>query len=167
MSHTDTAPQTALQTTSPAHATPTQEPTMTPTRRLASIAALLTLVLTIALPLGQAAYTLLTAPTPHPAQTSPSTSATPDSPTPDSPRTSRADKAAAAHDGCRQTSSSDTLLARPSCRSGMPVTRDRGTLQAPDTAHPGAHPVTPNEVPPSWSDHWGAAAHSPHHHSHA
>ena len=97
-----------------------------------------------------------TAPT---AQTSPTT--------PDSPRTTKADKAAAAHDGCRQTSSSDTLLARPSCRSGMPLTRDHNTLQAPDTPHPGAHPITPNEVPPAWADHWGAAAHSPYHHSRA
>lgn len=131
------------------------------TSRLITLTALLTIVLTIALPaleLLTSHHTTSPAPTPTATQTSPT------------PRISKADKAAAHADGCRQTSSSDDLLARPSCRSGMPVTRDHMT-QAPDSPstspHTGAHPIAPNEVPPAWADHWGAAAHSPHHRSQA
>ena len=140
------------------------------TAHLITLTALLTIVLTIALPLAE----LLTTPTTHATThtTTPTThttathTATPASE--ETPRISKADKAAAHVDGCRQQPPTpDTLLARPSCRSGMPVTRDHSTLQAPDNAHPDAHPVAPNEVPPAWSDHWGAAAHSPHHHSQA
>lgn len=128
------------------------------TAHLITLTALLTIVLTIALPLAE----LLTTPT-TPASTHTTTPASEETPS-----TSKADKAAAHVDGCRQQPPTpDTLLARPSCRSGMPVTRDHSTLQAPDNAHPDAHPIAPNEVPPAWSDHWGAAAHSPHHHSQA
>ena len=134
--------------------------------RLLALTALLTLVLTIALPLAG----LLTHPTPAdhaPAHTTHTTHTTPE----ETPRISKADKAAAHVDGCRQQpTTTDTLLARPSCRSGMPVTRDHMT-QAPDTPHNNtSHTPTPapmNEVPPAWSGHWGAAAHSPHHHSQA
>ena len=132
---------------------------------LLALTALLTIVLTITLPLAG----LLTHPTPtdhapaHPTHAH--------TPTEETPRISKADKAAAHVDGCRQQPpTTDTLLARPSCRSGMPVTRDHMT-QAPDTPHDNtSHTPTPapmNEVPPAWADHWGAAAHSPHHHSHA
>lgn len=133
------------------------------TAHLITLTAILTIVLTIALPLAE----LLTSPTTHTtAHTATTHTATPA--TEETPRISKADKAAAHVDGCRQQPPTpDTLLARPSCRSGMPVTRDHSTLQAPDNAHPDAHPVAPNEVPPAWSDHWGAAAHSPHHHSQA
>ena len=144
-------------------------PTAPLPKRLITLTAYLALVLTIALPLGHLTLTHTTTPAPtHPTTSSPA----PTSPTtPDSPRTTKADRAAAAHDGCRQTPSSDnTLLARPSCRSGMPITRDHMT-QAPDTSLPGQptspRPITPNEVPPAWADHWGAAAHSPHHRSQA
>ena len=140
-------------------------PTTTPARHLITLTALLTLVLTIALP----ALELLTSPTPageapaHHTATAPQAHPTPE----ETPRISKADKAAAHHDGCRQTSSSDTLLARPSCRSGMPVTRDRGLTQVPDSTHDDRGPAPIPPVPPAWADHWGAAAHSPHHHSQA
>ena len=166
MSHTDHHPSTT-----PHQApTPLRKTTMT---RLAShllaLTALLAIVLTIALPLAG----LLTHPTPtnhapaHPTSTTHTTHPSSEK----TPRISKADKAAAHVDGCRQQpTTTDTLLARPSCRSGMPVTRDHMT-QAPDTHHDSAsHTPTPapmNEVPPAWSDHWGAAAHSPHHHSQA
>lgn len=146
--------------------TPAPARTPSPCQRLITLLAWATLILTIALPLGEA----LTTPTPAPA---PTTSSTPPAPsqTSDDTRPTKADKAAAHHDGCRQTPSSDgTLLARPSCHSGMPITRDHMT-QAPDSPstspHTGAHPIAPNEVPPAWADHWGAAAHSPHHRSQA
>lgn len=138
------------------------------TSHLMTTLALLTIVLTIALPLAE----LLTSPTPtDPAPAHPTNTATTAHPASDTaPTISKADKAAARVDGCRQTSSSDDLLARPSCRSGMPVTRDHMT-QAPDTPAPGTHdsthPAPMNQVPPAWADHWGAAAHSPHHRSQA
>ena len=166
MSRTDHTP-----TTTPTPGThPLRKTTMT---RLAShllaLTTLLAIVLTITLPLAG----LLTHPTPadhapaHPTSTSHTTHPSPE----EAPRISKADKAAAHVDGCRQQpTTTDTLLARPSCRSGMPVTRDHMT-QAPDTPHDNtSHTPTPapmNEVPPAWSDHWGAAAHSPHHHSQA
>ena len=128
------------------------------TPRLMTAVALLTIVLTIALPaleLLTSHHTTSPAPTPTATQTSPT------------PRISKADKAAAHADGCRQTSSSDDLLARPSCRSGMPVTRDRGLSQAPDSLHDDRGPAPIPTVPPAWADHWGAAAHSPYHHSQA
>ena len=156
MSHTDHAPSTA-----PHQApTPLRKTTMT---RLAShllaLTALLTIVLTIALPLQGCRPAPPPPTTPHHLSTE------------EPPRISKADKAAAHVDGCRQQPpTTDTLLARPSCRSGMPVTRDHMT-QAPDTPHDNtSHTPTPapmNEVPPAWSGHWGAAAHSPHHHSQA
>lgn len=162
MSHTDHAPSTDLH---PTPTTPQDHPMNRLTSHLLTTIALLTIVLTIALP----ALELLTSPTPtNHTQTHP-TSATPTAhPTPEeAPRISKADKAAAHHDGCRQTSSSDTLLARPSCRSGMPVTRDRGLAQVPDSTHDDRGPAPIPTVPPAWADHWGAAAHSPHHHSQA
>lgn len=160
MSHTDRTPSTDPRQPR----TPLRKTTMTRlTTRLLALTSLLTLVLTITLPLAG----LLTHPTPAdhtPAHTTPE----------ETPRISKADKAAAHADGCRQQPpTDDTLLARPSCRSGMPVTRDHMT-QAPATPHDNTphttHAPTPapmNEVPPAWSDHWGAAAHSPHHHSQA
>ena len=173
MSRTDHTPSTT-----PHQApTPLRKTTMT---RLAShlltLTTLLTIVLTITLPLAG----LLTHPTPAdhapatPTHTTPThTTHTPTTHTTpeETPRISKADKAAAHVDGCRQQpTTTDTLLARPSCRSGMPVTRDHMT-QAPDTPHNNtSHTPTPapmNEVPPAWSGHWGAAAHSPHHHSQA
>lgn len=144
------------------------------TAHLLALTSLLTLVLTITLPLAG----LLTHPTPNdPTPTHPTSTTHTTHPSPDNPRTTKADKAAAHADGCRQQPpTDDTLLARPSCRSGMPVTRDHMT-QAPDTPHDNtSHTTTPptpptpapmNEVPPAWSDHWGAAAHSPHHRSQA
>lgn len=155
MSHTDHLP-----TTDPLHAPTTlQETPMTRlTAHLITLTALLTIVLTIALP----ALELLT---PHPTTSpAPTPTTTQTSPT---PRISKADKAAAHADGCRQTSSSDDLLARPSCRSGMPVTRDRGLSQVPDSIHDDRGPAPLPTVPPAWADHWGAAAHSPYHHSQA
>lgn len=137
------------------------------TSHLIALTTLLTLVLTIALPLVE----LLTTPT-TPTTAAIATTAHTTHPSPEeTPRISKADKAAAHVDGCRQQPpTTDTLLARPSCRSGMPVTRDHMT-QAPDTPHDNtSHTPTPapmNEVPPAWSGHWGAAAHSPHHHSQA
>lgn len=170
MSHTDTIPAPRQTSTHPTHTTPSEtamdRPTSPLTQRLITLVAWVALVLTIALP----GIELLTSPTPTAptAPSAPHTHTTPQTnPTPNNTHTTKADRAAAAHDGCRQTPSNDAILARPSCRSGMPITHDRGALQAPDTAHPGAHPVTPNEVPPSWADHGGAAAHSPHHHSRA
>lgn len=166
MSHTDHTPSTAPRQPR----TPLQKTTMTRlTAHLLALTTLLTLVLTITLPLAG----LLTHPTPNdhtPTHTTHTTHTTHPSPA-ETPRISKADKAAAHADGCRQQPpTDDTLLARPSCRSGMPVTRDRMTL-APDTPHNNTpHTPTPapmNEVPPAWSDHWGAAAHSPHHHSQA
>lgn len=157
MSHTDTAP-----TAPTAHQTGPHPTPLNPlAKRLVTLLTYLTLVLTIALPLGQAAYTHPTPPTPVPS----STHTTPD--TSDSPHTTRADKAAAAHDGCRQTSPSSDLLSRPSCRSGMPITHDRGLSQVPPQVHDDRGPVAMNEVPPAWADHWGAAAHSPYHRSQA
>ena len=132
------------------------------TSHLIALTALLTIVLTITLPLVGVVSS----------STTPTTTATTTHPTSDeAPRISKADKAAAHVDGCRQQPpTSDTLLARPSCRSGMPVTRDHMT-QAPDTPHDNTSttptPAPMNEVPPAWSDHWGAAAHSPYHHSRA
>lgn len=164
MSRTDTPARTP----SPSLTTTTaQEPTMTSTPRLSrlmTLTALLTLVLTTALPLGEA-LTSLTSPT-YPTTASP-TQTTPSTPT--SPRPSKADRAAAHHDGCRQQTSTatGTLLARPSCRSGMPVTRDRGLAQVPPQVHDDQGPVAPNEVPPAWSGHWRQAAHSPYHRSQA
>lgn len=133
------------------------------TSHLITLTALLTIVLTIALPLVELLTTPTTPTTPIATTTHPASD--------EAPRISKADKAAALVDGCRQQpSTSDTFLARPSCRSGMPVTRDHMT-QAPDTPHDNTSPTpTPapmNEVPPAWSDHWGAAAHSPYHHSRA
>lgn len=166
MSHTDHTPST----TPARHPHPLRKTAMT---RLAShplaLTTLLTIVLTIALPSAGP----LTHPThidhapAHPTSTAHTTHPTPE----ETPRISKADKAAAHVDGCRQQpTTADTLLARPSCRSGMPVTRDHMT-QAPDTPHDNtSHTPTPapmNEVPPAWSGHWGAAAHSPHHHSQA
>ena len=140
-------------------------PSPTVRQHLITLAAWVTIVLTIALPLGEALASHLNSP--H----SPSSSTLPTqttSPTPSRPSTSKADKAAAHRDGCRQQTSTTTgnLISRPSCRSGMPVTRDHMT-QAPDTSARGAHPTPMNEVPPAWADHWGAAAHSPHHRSQA
>ena len=166
MSHTDHTPSTTP------HQAPTPLRKTTMTRlasRLLALTTLLAIVLTIALPLAG----LLTRPTPadrapaHPTSTAHTTHPSPE----ETPRISKADKAAAHVDGCRQQpTTTDTLLARPSCRSGMPVTRDHMT-QAPDTPHDNtSHTPTPapmNEVPPAWSGHWGAAAHSPHHHSQA
>ena len=168
MIHTDT-PSPSRTNPHPTHLeTPMSHPTPALPKLLITLTALLALVLTIALPLVEAATTHPTTPASTPTHTTPAPHTTPrPSTTPDSPHISKADRAAAHHDGCRQTSPSDTLLARPSCRSGMPITRDHSTLQAPDTSHPGAHPVTPNEVPPSWSGHWRQAAHSPYHHSRA
>ena len=196
MSRTDTparTPSPSLTTTT------AQEPTMTSTPRLSrlmTLTALLTLVLTTALPLGEALTSRYTPPIPAPptpaprrapgpppplplgealtSLTSPTTTTTA-SPTqttpstPTSPRPSKADRAAAHHDGCRQQTSTatGTLLARPSCRSGMPVTRDRGLAQVPPQVHDDQGPVAPNEVPPAWSGHWRQAAHSPYHRSQA
>lgn len=128
------------------------------TSHLMTAVALLTIVLTTALPTLE----LLTSPT-TPSST-PTSTATQTSPT---PRVSKADKAAAHADGCRQTSSGDDLLARPSCRSGMPVTRDRGLAQVPPQVHDDQGPAPLPTVPPAWADHWGAAAHSPYHRSQA
>lgn len=145
----------------------------TPLSRLITLTTLLTLVLTIALT-ALPTIELLTSPAPtSPAPTTAHTTTPTTGPTTstDNPRTTKADKAAAAHDGCRQSTSTTTgdLISRPSCRSGMPVTRDHMT-QAPDTTHPhhtSTHPAPMNEVPPSWSGHWRQAAHSPYHHSQA
>ena len=170
MSRTDTparTPSPSLTTT------PAQEPTMTSTPRLSrlmTLTALLTLVLTTALPL-----TSPTTPLTSPLTTTTTTTASPATrsqttpSTPTSPRPSKADRAAAHHDGCRQQTSTatGTLLARPSCRSGMPVTRDRGLAQVPPQVHDDQGPVAPNEVPPAWSGHWRQAAHSPYHRSQA
>ena len=173
MSPTDTTPAQTLTTSPTPHPTHLETTmshlTHTTPRHLITLTALLTLVLTIALP----ALEVLISPTTSTSSPTHTTHTTPTQ-TP-SPRISKADKAAAHHDGCRQTSSSADLLARPSCRSGMPITHDRGIAQAPpqapDSAHPGAHgsthPAPMNEVPPAWADHWGAAAHSPHHRSQA
>ena len=139
-----------------------------PLGRLAALTALLTIVLTITLPLVGGLHTHLThtAPTHHTTQASPTQTPS----TTANPRPSKADKAAAHHDGCRQTSSSNNLISRPSCRSGMPVTRDHMAL-TPDTRLPGhstnTAPIAPSEVPPAWSGHWRQAAHSPYHHSRA
>ena len=158
MSRTDHLPTTAHH----APTTPQDHPMNRLTSHLIALTALLTIVLTIALPLAE----LLTTPATHT-----TTHTTTHTATEEAPRISKADKAAAHVDGCRQQPpTSDTLLARPSCRSGMPVTRDHMT-QAPDTPHdntsPTPAPAPMNEVPPAWSDHWGAAAHSPYHHSRA
>ena len=177
MSRTDTPARTP----SPSLTTTAQEPTMTSTTRLSrlmTLTALLTLVLTTALPLGEALTSLTSLTTTTTTTTSPLTTTTTDSPatpsrttpsTPTSPRPSKADRAAAHHDGCRQQTSTatGTLLARPSCRSGMPVTRDRGLAQVPPQVHDDRGPVAPNEVPPAWSGHWRQAAHSPYHRSQA
>lgn len=171
MSRTDTparTPSPSLTTTT------TQEPTMTSTPRpshLMTLTALLTLVLTTALPLGEA-LTSLTSPTAPLTTTTTAYPATPSQTTPStptSPRPSKADRAAAHHDGCRQQTSTatGTLLARPSCRTGTPVTRDRGLAQVPPQVHDDQGPVAPNEVPPAWSGHWRQAAHSPYHRSQA
>ena len=131
------------------------------TSHLITLTALLTIVLTIALP----ALELLTSPTsPTTPADTPAPTTTQASPT---PRISKADKAAAHHDGCRQASPNDNLLARPSCRSGMPITRDRGLAQAPNSPHDNRSPAPLPTVPPAWADHWGAAAHSPYHRSQA
>lgn len=163
MSHTDTpAPRTSTH----------------PLSRLMTLTALLTLVLTTALPLGEALTTLTTlttTPTTHATPTTPTTTSSPATAsqttprTPTSPRPSRADRAAAHHDGCRQQTSTatGTLISRPSCRSGMPVTHDRGLAQVPPQVHDDQGPVAPNEVPPAWSGHWRQAAHSPYHRSQA
>lgn len=158
MSHTDTAPQTSP--TTPSHSHPTTSETLMShlAQRLVTLTALITIVLTVTLPIAEVLLA-------HPATTT--TTATTARTQTTSPRVSKADKAAAHHDGCRQTSSSDDLLARPSCRSGMPVTRDRGLSQVPDSIHDDRGPATLPTVPPAWADHWGAAAHSPHHHSQA
>lgn len=172
MSRTDTPARTP----SPSLTTTTaQEPTMTsthPLSRLMTLTALLTLVLTTALPLGEALTSLTTPPSPTTPLTTTASPAAPSRTTPStptSPRPSRADRAAAHHDGCRQQTptSGDALLARPSCRSGMPVTRDRGLAQVPPQVHDDQGPVAPNEVPPAWSGHWRQAAHSPYHRSQA
>ena len=131
-------------------------------KHLTTLTALLTLVLTITLPTIEL-LTPTTTHTNHPTHTTATT--------PHSPHTTKADKAAAAHDGCRQqTPTTSSLLARPSCRTGMPTTHDHMT-QAPDTPHPShhttTHPTPMNKVPPAWADHWGAAAHSPYHRSQA
>lgn len=171
MSRTDTparTPSPSLTTT------PAQEPTMTSTPRLSrlmTLTALLTLVLTTALPLTSPT-TPLTSPlttTTTTTTASPATRSQTTPSTPTSPRPSKADRAAAHHDGCRQQTSTatGTLLARPSCRSGMPVTRDRGLAQVPPQVHDDQGPVAPNEVPPAWSGHWRQAAHSPYHRSQA
>ena len=161
MSRTDLHPTTAHHAPSTAQ----DHPMNRLTAHLITLTALLTIVLTIALPLVE----LLTTPTTPTATTTATTTTHPAAD--EAPRISKADKAAAHVDGCRQQPhTADTLLARPSCRSGMPVTRDHMT-QAPDTPHdntsPTPAPAPMNEVPPAWSDHWGAAAHSPHHHSRA
>ena len=143
------------------------------TSRLVTLTALLTIVLTAALPalelLTSRTTTTAAAPTPTAAASSPATPSQTTHSTPTSPRPSKADKAAAHHDGCRQQTSTatGTLLARPSCRSGMPVTRDRGLAQVPPQVHDDQGPVAPNEVPPAWSGHWRQAAHSPYHRSQA
>lgn len=180
MSHTAPLPRTDLTTHStapsttsssdPSPHTPTPETTMTtPTRRLTThlmtAIALLTLVLTITLPLVE----LLTSPAPHathPTTPTPTTSTAPHRTDP-SPRISKADKGAARVDGCRSSIHSDDLLARPSCRSGMPVTRDPGASTTPPQILGDRGPAHLPTVPPAWADHWGAAAHSPYHHSQA
>lgn len=168
MSRTDTpAPRTSTHPLTTL-TTLTQEPAMTsphPLSRLMTLTALLTLVLTTALPLGEA-LTSLTSPT---TTSSPATASRTTPHTPTSPRPSRADRAAAHHDGCRQQTSTatGTLISRPSCRSGMPVTHDRGLAQVPPQVHDDQGPVAPNEVPPAWSGHWRQAAHSPYHRSQA
>jgi len=169
MSRTDTPARTP----SPSLTTTTaQEPTMTSTPRLSrlmTLTALLTLVLTTALPLGEALTSLTSPTTPLTTTASPATPSQTTPSTPTSPRPSKADRAAAHHDGCRQQTSTatGTLLARPSCRSGMPVTRDQGLAQVPPQVHDDQGPVAPNEVPPAWSGHWRQAAHSPYHRSQA
>lgn len=176
MSHTDTTPTPRQTSTHPTHTTPSEtamdRPTSPLTQRLITLLTYLTLVLTIALT-ALPTIGLLTSPAPtSPAPTASHTTTSTQAPTTtDNSRTTKADKAAAAHDGCRQSTSTTTgdLISRPSCRSGMPVTRDHMT-QAPDTTHPhhtSTHPAPMNEVPPAWADHWGAAAHSPHHRSQA
>lgn len=166
MSHTDHPSPAPRTTPSTPHPTPSEttmsHPATTPARHLVTLTALLTIVLTTALPLGEAlGEALTTTTTASPSQTTPGT--------PTSPRPSKADRAAAHHDGCRQQTSTatGTLLARPSCRSGMPVTRDRGLAQVPPQVHDDQGPVAPNEVPPAWSGHWRQAAHSPYHRSQA
>ena len=174
MSRTDTPTQTTPASQTPLHESPMTATAPGPLGRLITLTTTLTLVLTIALTALPTIELLTTPTTPTPPAPTTAHTTTPTSPTtPDNPRTTRADKAAAAHDGCRQSTPTPTttgdLISRPSCRSGMPVTRDHMT-QAPDTTHPhhtSTHPAPMNEVPPSWSGHWRQAAHSPYHRSQA
>ena len=169
MSRTDALTQTPSTRTPATHAhhtTAPQEPTMSrAATRLSTLVALVTIVLTITLPLveGPGPHRPHLTPTHHTTSTTPA----PAPSTPSDSRPSKADKAAAHHDGCRQTPANSDLISRPSCRSGMPATHDRGASQTPPTLRDDRGPAAMNEVPPAWSGHWRQAAHSPYHRSQA